>query len=409
MKILVLSHRVPFPAHKGEKIRTFHQVQFLASRGHDIKVLSPYEDDGEQKFARDLMKHLAVKVLMFPLKPKWLRMIRGVLKKLPLTVAFFYNKQLQKTFDELVASGECDAVLCTSSAMAWYVFRNPKLAARSGSPGATGIRLIMDFMDLDSDKWKQYQHGSGFLMKRVYGREAMLVNRLEKLSYDRFDHCFFISGNEVELFARQLPDSRNLKILGNGIDTGLFYPRGLDNRPHWPVFLFTGVMNYKPNEDAVLWFVDSVWDRIQAEWPDAELIIAGMDPSPRILQLGRKPGITVTGFVQEIVPYYHKASVFIAPFRLARGVQNKILQALACGLPVITTGRGLEGIRASHGQDVLVADSGDQFFDAAKRVLHDKVLYDHLSQNGPELIQRDYSWDSTLQGLTTAIEVRDVG
>ncbi|WP_152206334.1 TIGR03087 family PEP-CTERM/XrtA system glycosyltransferase [Marinobacter changyiensis] len=404
MKILVLSHRIPFPADKGEKIRTFHQVQFLASRGHDVVVLSPYEDDGEQNFARDLAKHLTVKVLMFPLMAKWLRLIRGLAKKLPLSVACFYNHRLQTAFDKLVGSGECDVVICTSSAMAAYVFRNPKLADRSGSPK---VRLIMDFMDLDSDKWRQYQKASSFLMSLVYGREAKLISRWEKHSYERFDDCFFISGCEVELFARQLPESRHLKIMGNGIDTDIFFPRRLEERPHWPVFLFTGVMNYKPNEEAVLWFVNSIWDRIKGQWPDAEFFVAGMDPGVRIQGLGRKPGITVTGFVQDIVPYYHNASVFIAPLRIARGVQNKILQALACGLPVITTRLGAEGIKARHREDILVADSDDDFFDAIKQVLEDKVLYERLAQNGPLLIHRDYNWGSMLEELNRAVEIRD--
>lgn len=404
MKIVVLSHRIPFPANKGEKIRTFHQIQYLADCGHEITVLAPYEHAEEVSYGKALEERLKIKAIMFPLRPKWMRLARGLVTNDALTLSYFYSAGLQKTFDRLVSSGDYDAVLCTGSAMAPYVFRNPELTGRD-KPAP--LRLIMDFMDLDSDKWRQYQASSSLPMKLVYGREARLINRVELRTYQWFDECFFISANEVDLFSRQLAENRKLSVLGNGINTSAFFPARHGKAGNQPVFLFTGVMNYKPNEDAVLWFVDVLWERIRAEWPDAEFIIAGMDPSSRIKQLGRLPGITVTGFVEDIVPFYQKADIFVAPFRLARGVQNKILQALACGLPVITTRLGLEGINATPGEDLLVADTEQEFFEATKQILENDKLYDSLSLSGAELIQREYSWDSVLQGLAKAIEVKD--
>jgi len=404
VKIVVLSHRIPFPANKGEKIRTFHQVQYLADCGHEITVLAPYEHAEEISYGKALEERLRIKAIMFPLRPKWLRLARGLVTNDALTLSYFYSAGLQKTFDRLVSSGDYDAVLCTGSAMAPYVFRNPELTGRD-KPAP--LRLIMDFMDLDSDKWRQYQASSSLPMKLVYGREARLINRVELRSYQRFDECFFISANEVDLFSMQLPENRKLSVLGNGINISSFFPVREGDAARKPTFLFTGVMNYKPNEDAVLWFVDVLWERIRAEWPDAEFIIAGMDPSSRIKQLGKLPGITVTGLVEDIVPFYQKADIFVAPFRIARGVQNKILQALACGLPVITTRLGLEGINATPGEDILVADTEQEFFEAIKKILETETLYNRLSLNGVELIQREYSWDSVLQGLAKAIEVKD--
>ncbi|PTB93715.1 sugar transferase [Marinobacter sp. B9-2] len=404
MKIVVLSHRIPFPANKGEKIRTFHQIQYLADCGHEITVLAPYEHAEEISYGKALEERLRIKAIMFPLRPKWLRLARGLVTNDALTLSYFYSAGLQKTFDRLVSSGDYDAVLCTGSAMAPYVFRNPELTGRD-KPAP--LRLIMDFMDLDSDKWRQYQASSGLPMKLVYGREARLINRVELRSYQRFDECFFISANEVDLFSMQLPENRKLSVLANGINTSSFFPVREEDAARKPTFLFTGVMNYKPNEDAVLWFADVLWERIRAEWPDAEFIIAGMDPSSRIKQLGKLPGITVTGLVEDIVPFYQKADIFVASFRIARGVQNKILQALACGLPVITTRLGLEGINATPGEDILVADTEQEFFEAIKKILETETLYNSLSLNGVELIQREYSWDSVLQGLAKAIEVKD--
>jgi sugar transferase (PEP-CTERM/EpsH1 system associated) len=401
VKILVLSHRIPFPPNKGEKIRTFHQIQFLAACGHEVLVLSPYEEKEELTFAKELESSLGIKVLMFPLKAKWRRLAQGLATNQSLTVSNFYNQGMQDAFDDIIDAEHCNAVICTSSAMSSFVFKNTALMNLSNKPL---IRLVMDFMDLDSDKWAQYKSKATFPMRLVYGREAKLVNVVEKRSYQRFDDCFFISENEVSLFSDQLPESSKLKVLGNGIDSTLFFPAKQADRPCQPVLLFTGVMNYKPNEDAVQWFVDSVWDDVKAEWPNAEFVIAGMDPSPGIQQLGKKPGITVTGFVDDIVPYYQKADVFVAPFRIARGVQNKILQALACGLPVVTTQLGLEGIKAEPEQDVLVANTAASFFEAIQQLLTEKALCEKLSENGPKFIQQHHSWNSVLQDLATLTE-----
>jgi sugar transferase (PEP-CTERM/EpsH1 system associated) len=405
VKILVLSHRIPFPPNKGEKIRTYHQIQFLASRGHEIVVLSPYEGEAESGFARELERELSIEVMMFPLRAKWLRLLWGLATNRPLTVSYFYSSELQRAFDDLVASSKCDAVLCTSSAMASYVFRSEGLAKERGLPGT---RLIMDFMDLDSDKWNQYQANSALPMSLVYSREARLVSRLETDSYQAFDACFFVSANESLLFAEQLPESSKVRVMGNGIDTDVFFPDPIRQVSGHPVFLFTGVMNYRPNEDAVEWFVDAVWPSILSAWPEAEFIVAGMDPSPKIQQLGKIKGITITGFVQDIVPFYQKATVFVAPFRLARGLQNKILQSLACGLPVVTTSLGLEGINAKDGIDLLVADGEQEFITKIERLMTEPSLYRRLSENGPRLIQREHSWSSILRDLADAVEVRDI-
>jgi sugar transferase (PEP-CTERM/EpsH1 system associated) len=406
VKILVLSHRIPFPPNKGEKIRTFHQIQFLASRGHEILVLSPYEEQEELAFAKELERSLGehglnVKALMFPLKAKWLRLAKGLATNQSLTVANFHNQSMQDAFDDLIDAGDCHAVICTSSAMSSFVFQNKALMNASNKPL---IRLVMDFMDLDSDKWAQYESKATLPMRLVYGREKKLVNAVEKRSYQRFDECFFISENEVNLFAGQLAESSKLKVLGNGIDGAMFFPPKQGERSGQPVFLFTGVMNYKPNEDAVQWFVDSVWNDVKASWPQAEFVIAGMDPSPKIQQLAKKPGITVTGFVDDIVPYYQKADVFVAPFRLARGVQNKILQSLACGLAVVTTQLGLEGIKAEPEQEILIANNPESFFEAIQRLLTEEPLYRRLSENGPKFIQQHHSWDSVLQDLAAVLE-----
>ncbi|MBB5320707.1 TIGR03087 family PEP-CTERM/XrtA system glycosyltransferase [Marinobacter oulmenensis] len=405
MNILLLSHRIPFPANKGEKIRTYHQLRFLVERGHRISVLSPIETHEDHDYGDQLIQQLGIDVRLFPLGPKWPRMAWGLLSGQPLSVTHFYSRSLQRAFDEALASQQFDAVICTSSAMAFYVLHSDSLNAKHRSDRP---RLILDFMDLDSDKWRQYQARSSQPMAWVYGREARLLSRLELRCYDVFDECFFISDNEVALFSTLLADTGKVSVLGNGLDTQVFYPGPEREDPGHPVFLFTGVMDYKPNVDAVCWFAEALWESIRSRWPDAEFVIAGMAPAPEVRQLERKPGVTVTGFVDDILPWYHRADIFVAPFRLARGVQNKILQALACGLPVVTTSLGLEGISATPGRDIVVADDEHGLLAGIAQILDSPETRRRMADRGPEIIRLDYSWESRLQGLARALETADL-
>ena len=401
MKIFYLAHRVPYPADKGEKIRTFHQINYLVEQGHQLTVFAPVEDAAEVGFAKDLQAKLGVNVVTAPLGSALWRKLSAVLTGQPVSQTHFFCPALLALLQQQLQTEQPDAVVCTSSAMAVYVQR-----AGLVSPTKRLCTLLMDFMDLDSDKWQQYAANSRGPMRWVYQREARLVAKAELQIYQQFDHCFFISDNEVQLFAKQLADASKVSVLANGLDTKTFYPASSPARPQAPVFLFTGVMNYKPNEDAVLWFVQSMWQQVLANYPAARFIIAGMQPSSRIVQLGKVAGIEVTGYVDDILPYYHQASIFIAPFRLARGVQNKILQAMACGLPVITTPLGAEGIACKPGEHLLTATTEADFIACIEQLLDSPRLQLALQTNGPELIRQHYSWDGVLQNLPALLQQR---
>jgi glycosyltransferase involved in cell wall biosynthesis len=196
--------------------------------------------------------------------------------------------------------------------------------------------------------------------------------------------------------------------MGNGLDTSTFYPPKVKQPNSGPVFLFTGVMDYKPNEDAVIWFVNKCWPSIVAEHPNAKFIIAGMNPSTDISKLANDKSIEVTGFVDDILPYYHQADIFVAPFRLARGVQNKVLQAFACELPVISTPMGAEGILCQAGQDVLIASTPDEFIAQANQLIARPEFAKSIGQSALQIIQNHYSWKSQLQPLINLLGSKDI-
>ncbi|MFT2090386.1 TIGR03087 family PEP-CTERM/XrtA system glycosyltransferase [Paraglaciecola sp. 2405UD69-4] len=398
MNILLLSHRVPFPPNKGEKIRTFHQVQHLNELGHQVHLIAPYEDETELVYFKALEDSLCSTVTTSLLSKKLVRLLKGLIKGKALSVANFYNLKLQKQFDDFVTKNNIDAIICSASSVAEYVFKSEALEAMKRAP-----LLIMDFMDVDSDKWGQYKESSSFPMSLIYSREQRLLKAYEKQIVEQFDTCYLIAEAEVNLFNEKVIKSDKVQVMGNGLDTSAYYPNPLKKQSGGSTFLFTGVMNYKPNEDAVLWFVKECWPSILKTHPESRFIIAGMSPSSDILQLKNEESIEVTGFVDDILPYYHQADIFVAPFRLARGVQNKVLQAFSCALPVISTPMGAEGILCTPGKDILIASTPAEFIQQAKKLISNTKLAESIAQNSEEIIKQNYSWQSQLKPLVSLL------
>jgi len=316
----------------------------------------------------------------------------------PLSVSNFYSLKLQVIIDQLIATESFQNIVCTSSSMAEYIFKSSSLPRSKSRP-----KLLMDFMDLDSDKWRQYSDSSLFPMKWVYNRESELLSKYEQKIFRYFDICFFISQAEVDLFCQNIQCAKKPLAIGNGIDNETFLPAKIPPQNDDPVFLFTGVMDYKPNIDAVLWFTDNVWPKIIENYPESRFIIAGMNPVQSILSLARVKGVEVTGFVEDILPYYHESDFFVATLRIARGVQNKILQAFSCGLPVISTSMGAEGIDYTDGEDILIADTPDDFFQSIEKLIANKHLYKSVRKNALELVKNHYCWDAKLATLENVL------
>ena len=402
MNILILSQRVPYPPNKGEKLRTYHQMEYILKKGHKIHVCTPAHNNNDVQYIKSLNHTMNTPVIFEIMGPSFLRLIKGLMSFKALSVSNFYNARLQRKLNKLIKENDFDAILCTSSSMAEYVFKPDEI--RSHLASNQTVMLLMDFMDLDSDKWKQYSISSSWPMSWVYAREARLLARLERKIQQTFDHCFFISQNEVDLFHKNIGPAQNVHVLGNGIDTGSFYPPEKKPENIDPVFIFTGVMDYKPNVDAVLWFMEHVWDLIREKYPKSHFIIAGMNPSQAIQNLSRTPGIEVTGFVDDILPFYHQSDYFVAPFTIARGVQNKILQAFACGLPVIASSMGAEGIECKNGEHIIIAETASEYLATIDKLESDPLLKDDIRNAALKLIHDKYSWDGKLKVLDSFLD-----
>lgn len=394
MKTLYLAQRIPYPPNKGEKIRTFHQIEYLLKNGHEVFLCCPYSTDDELPLFNQLNEKYGVTTSTFKLGPALFRYLSGLISHQPLSVSNFYSTGLQKLIDHLIATESMQNIVCTSSGMAQYVFNSSALAQAKNRP-----RLVMDFMDLDSDKWRQYSDSSLPPMKWVYQREARLLSRYEQRINNEFDASFFISQAEVDLFCQNADCAKMPFAIGNGMESDFFSPATNPPQNDAPVFIFTGVMDYKPNVDAVLWFSSNVWPKIINKYPGSRFIVAGMNPVESVVGLKKVDGIQVTGFVDDILPFYHQSDFFVAPLRIARGVQNKVLQAFSCGLPVISTSMGAEGIDYTEGENILIADTPEAFFNHIEKLIDDKDLCRSLKQNARELIENHYAWDVKLAQL----------
>ncbi len=391
MKICVLAQRIPYPPNKGEKLRTYHQIAFMRQLGHEVQVISFQHTPDDQRYAEQLTQHLGVSVQLYPLGPKPLRYLRALLRHHPISAGAFYSRAAAKALQHHLA----DAALLYLAASSLV----PYVQALHNAPP-----FMIDFMDVDSDKWRQYAESEDWPLRWVYRREMYLVRALERWASAQARAAFLIASEEVALFSRTVNSAGSVQVLGNGMDFDSFYPPTDVPSMAEPLFLFTGVMDYKPNVDAVVWFVEECWSQIKQVLPHARFVIAGMNPNRQVMALADEAGVEVTGFVDDILPYYHQASVFVAPFRLARGVQNKVLQAAACGVPIVTTAMGAEGIGFANHTTMAIADTSLAFSRACIAALQQPAQARTRANKALQAIRQDYSWPQQLQPLQQALD-----
>jgi sugar transferase (PEP-CTERM/EpsH1 system associated) len=363
----------------------------LLNKGHSITLLSPTFSEQDQTNAKQLESALNIKVIKAKAATKALRMSRAILFNISFSEAEFYLNELVSQLDAVAPTA--DAILFTASSL------SPYLSKADFLPHC--IKLI-DFMDVDSDKWSQYAQSESWPISIIYKREHKLVTKLEKQAVDAFDAAFVISSNEQTMFNTKVKNTAKLHVLGNGIEHTTFAPS--DTKSDIEInFLFTGVMDYKPNIDAVLWFIEHCWQDIKANIPNATFTIAGMNPVKSIMQLTNDPQIKVTGFVDNIMPYYNQAHIFVAPFTIARGVQNKVLQAMSCAIPVVTSTLGAEGIKCTNNEDIVIADTTTDFTTQCITLAKDADLRERIAKAARQTILKHYAWDSVLAPLSLAL------
>ncbi|AUB83206.1 TIGR03087 family PEP-CTERM/XrtA system glycosyltransferase [Candidatus Thiodictyon syntrophicum] len=396
--LLFLCHRIPYPPEKGDKIRSYHWWAALVER---FRVhLGAFIDDPADWVHVEKLQAQCASSLFVPLPRSLasLRSLSGLWRGTALTLPYYRDARMTRWVEAQRTTSDIGYVLVFSSAMGQYV--------QGGC--WSRARRVMDFVDLDSDKWQQYVQTRPWPTNWVYRREALRLAQAEEGLARTFAASLFVSEPEAALFRKRVAAlGARVHAIRNGVDTAYFRPAAGCASP-FPVdcepVVFTGAMDYWANVDAVLWFIREVWPRVRAQRPRALFAIVGSRPSPALVALGCGD-IVVTGRVPDVRPYLQAAVAVVAPMRVARGIQNKVLEGMAMAKPVVVTSKALEGIAAVAQRDLLLADEPGAFADAVLAVLG--AGDEGLGSRARRLVEREYDWAVSTQQLIALLLGRD--
>ncbi|WP_426116205.1 TIGR03087 family PEP-CTERM/XrtA system glycosyltransferase [Massilia sp. PWRC2] len=392
--LLLLIHRMPYPPNKGDKIRSYHLLKHLAQR---YRVhLATFIDDADDWQHVPTVQALCASSHFAPLHPKLarLRSLGALLANRSLSLDYYRDAGLARWTAQAMASHHISRIVVFSSAMAQYA-----------EPYAQARRVV-DFCDVDSDKWRQYAEQKSWPMNMLYRHEARQLLAYERTVALSCDAALFVSAPEADLFKQLAPESADrIGYFNNGVDTDYFSPARQYDDPFGAgerAIVFTGAMDYWPNIDAVAWFANTIFPLLRSRFGDARFYIVGARPSAAVLALAQLPGVMVTGTVPDVRPYLAHAAVAVAPLRIARGIQNKVLEAMAMGCAVVVSPQALEGIEATPGVDVLLADGADTFADQVASLLLSPQ--DAIGAIARATVQQRYSWPSNLAHIDARLE-----
>ena len=391
MRILFISHRLPYPPNKGDKIRSFNIIKEL-SRRHDLFLACPVDEIDDLYTTKGLDEYVK-SIFIRRIRPNFQK-AKGLLLSLtgrPITVTYFYSSALQKDIDCFLDVTDVDVIFCYSSPSAEYLFRSRHFKRKMSK-----ALWVMDLIDVDSQKWSQYAASSQQPMKMIYESEAKSLQAYEKEITCVFDHTLLVSSSEKRILEKTIPGSSALSVY-NGVDLSYFKP--ISKKTYSNCIVFTGLMDYRPNIDAVVWFAEKVFPRIKKKIPDISFCIVGHRPSSRVRALESITGIKVTGYVEDIRYYLSKADVCVVPIKIARGIQNKVLEAMAMGKAVVCTPQALEGIDAIPGKQLMVADTVESFAFETERLIRDKSFNQELGKNARFFVEEHFSWQKNLSLL----------
>nr|WP_197986329.1 MULTISPECIES: TIGR03087 family PEP-CTERM/XrtA system glycosyltransferase [unclassified Massilia] len=392
--MLLLIHRIPYPPNKGDKIRSYHLLKHLAQqyRVH----LATFVDDADDWQHVPTVEAMCASSHFAPLNPTLARVrsLGALVRNRSLSLDYYRDAGLERWVDATVARHGIERVLVFSSAMAQYADKYPQ------------ARRVVDFCDVDSDKWRQYAEQKSWPMSWLYRHEARQLLSYERRVARNYDASLFVSAPEAALFRDLAPESSaRIGFFNNGVDTDYFTPDAGYANPYpagQRAVVFTGAMDYWPNVDAVTWFANEVLPQLRTRFTNLRFYIVGARPTQAVRDLEKLPAVTVTGTVPDVRPYIAHAQAAVAPLRIARGIQNKVLEAMAMATPVVVSPQALEGIDAEPGLDLVLADGADAFVDAVAAMLH--APQGAMGRAARARVERQYSWPSNLACIGERLE-----
>jgi hypothetical protein len=389
MNILYVCHRFPFPPKRGGKIRPFNMIRHL-SQNHRVTVASLARSDDEAREGEGIAPHCAGFEMARVSNPVQVaRMVARLPTTVPSSMGFFYSPTLARRIRELLRGTRFDLIFVHCSSVAQYVADVP------------GIPKILDFGDMDSQKWLEYARSKPFPLSLGYWLEGSKMLREEKRLAARFDLCTATTRAEWETlkgYGVAVPSD----WFPNGVDADFFAPDGTAYDPD--TISFIGRMDYYPNQQCMADFCANTLPVLRAQRPNIKLTIVGADPSPAMRKLGELPGVTVTGSVPDVRPHVRASAAMVAPLTIARGTQNKILEAMAMGVPVVTSTVAAGGVDAQGEEHFLVADTPADCARAILRILDNPAERNRLAVAGRERMLSNHAWPNSMRRLDGIIE-----
>lgn len=388
--ILYLVHRLPYPPNKGDKVRSYNLLKHLLKE-HRV-FLGTFIDDPEDEPHIATFRAQCADLHVARLAPRLakLRSLNSLLDGTPLTRHYYRDADLQDWIDDTCERQKIDAAVIFSSAMAQYVEDKQRMP------------ILIDFVDVDSAKWTQYAPKHRWPMSWLYRREGDTLLAYERRMAAVAARSFFVTDAEVALFAKLAPECAvRVEAMCNGVDADYFSPDPARASPYLtgeiPV-VFTGAMDYWPNVDAVAWFAKEVLPGLRQRRPACRFYIVGRSPTPEVQALAGDH-IVVTGTVPDVRPYLQHAAVVVAPLRVARGIQNKILEAMAMERPVIASAECGAAVDAEKDTELLAASSADDFIRAIDKQLANPEAALAIGKAARARVVARYSWDAHMSRI----------
>jgi sugar transferase (PEP-CTERM/EpsH1 system associated) len=391
MNILFVCHRFPCPPNRGGKIRPFHMIRHL-SQEHRVVVATLAHSQEEVEQGRHLSHHCSeVLAEVVPSPMRWMRAAGSLPTAVPSSARYFWSGSLYRRIQDLQTRMNLDAVMVHCAFVAGYV-KDVQAPFR-----------LLDFGDLDSRKWSDYAKYRSFPWSAGYALEAFKLGRLERELADEFDHCTVTARGELESY-EEMGSSTPCSVIPNGVDVD-YFQLSRNRGSQSPVIVFLGRMDYFPNVAGILDFVENVFPLVRRQIPQASLRIVGSDPSPEVRALSTLPQISVTGFVPDVRPVAEDAAVAIAPLKIARGTQNKVLECMAMGIPVVASPQAARGVQAVPGIDLLVGDTPQQFADHVVNIIRNPGLRASIAEAARRRVATAHRWDASMRLLDEVLAV----
>src|SRR6266478_2469686 len=389
MKILFVCHRLPYPPTRGGKIRSFNMICHLGKE-HSVVVASLAHSDDELRDGAGLTQccqEVIAEVLPSPVR--WRQAFQALPTSAPSSVAYFRSARLHLRVQAAWRKYRFDVVWVHCAFVAQYAIGLPVNGR------------VLDYGDLDSGKWSDYSHSRAFPLSAGYALEARKLQAYERMLASQFHQCTVTAPGELEEL-RRLGIGSPCTVIPNGVDFSYFRLR-TPKDAGFPILVFLGRMDYFPNVDGILYFVRDILPRVREKVPNTQLRIVGSNPIRAVRNLGRIPGITVTGHVPDVRPLMEDATVSVVPLRICRGTQNKMLECMAMGVPIVTTSKAAKGTQAVCGKHFLVADDPEVFAGEVVRLLRHPSLREEIAASARQQVETEHSWPVSMHILDAVL------